>query len=152
MRTYGYTQAHTHEHTAFHSAPSLEWEPQEECEKMCHLSIHSSTSPSQVFVFHYEKKSIFQFKCPCAQEIAGKLCFLDQFTSSNWSLSWSMLARTYPPTHIEVRWKADWNFSCTNISVRQSLASFEQDLSQWIEPRTTYFIFHHFLFCFGYAM
>lgn len=141
-------------HTALHSAPSLDWKPEEESEKICHLSIHSSTPPvflsppSEPFVFHYGKK-----KQSFDLDVLGRShtkCFMDQFTSSNRSLSRSMRARTSPPTHMEVRWKADWDFSCANISRRQSFRLlWNQDLSQWMELRTTDFIFHYCFFFFG---
>lgn len=112
-----------------HSAPSLAWMPEEKCGKMCHLSIHSSaltlfTPPSQPFAFHYEKKSIFQFRITCAEIshtllpiILTETLMRRGFRLFHWPIykPWLQYDLFYPPTHMEVRWKADCNFCSTNI-------------------------------------
>lgn len=112
-----------------HSAPSLAWMPEEKCGKMCHLSIHSSaltlfTPPSQPFAFHYEKKSIFQFRITCAEIshtllpiILAETLMRRGFRLFHWPIykPWLQYDLFYLPTHMEVRWKADCNFCSTNI-------------------------------------
>lgn len=112
-----------------HSAPSLAWMPEEKCGKMCHLSIHSSaltlfTPPSQPFAFHYEKKSIFQFRITCAEIshtllpiILTETLMRRGFRLFHWPIykPWLQYDLFYLPTHMEVRWKADCNFCSTNI-------------------------------------
>lgn len=89
-----------------------------------HLRLHSSLLPPSPLPFIMKKKSIFQFRITCAEIshtllpiILTETLMRRGFRLFHWPIykPWLQYDLFYPPTHMEVRWKADCNFCSTNI-------------------------------------
>lgn len=84
-----------------------------------HLRLHSSLLPPSPLPFIMKKKSIFQFRITCAEIshtllpiILTETLMRRGFRLFHWPIykPWLQYDLFYPPTHMEVRWKADCNF------------------------------------------